>query len=446
MGESNLRVFWEIIPAASCNFQCLNCYAAENARPDRRLLDWTKIKAALDKAISLSVRHIEILGGEPLIYRHLERFIEYFKSRVNNGFCGVVSNGSLITKERARSLFDSGIDQLTISIDGTKAEINDANRGPGTFERILTGIENAREVGILLTIAYTITPFNTLDTPNLFSFVQKLGAKALSVQITEITGRARKTLAHLGSWDWSEGLKAICRMYQYRPLVYTEVSTRSLFKEFLNHFFNAGLSLPDIRCGGGLETFMVSSGGDLYPCSNYAYFPNGKQRNKGVNLVSDNFYTVRKFVKEYAGFNADMRLLGIKKFTTCQNCKYTASCAPCPLANPTGIVPECEWVKSQTKKLSEKILRSRVKLLIKPEICNNELRFSVPTQDQPVVIPMSEKRFKELIVLKSLLQIVETYKKKSGNGRDAENKVIEFLCKLRSHQVIEIERFDTFLK
>ena len=444
----NLRAFWEIVPATSCNFQCLNCYASDNARPDHRLLDWAKIKVALDKAISLNIRHIEILGGEPLTYKHLERFIEYFKSRVKDGFCGVVSNGSLLTKERARSLFDSGIDQLTISLDGTRAEVNDANRGPGTFERILIGIENAREVGIPLTIAYTITPFNTLDTPNLFPFAKKLGTKVLSIQITEMTGRARKTLAHLSSWSWSEGLKAICRMYQHRPPVYTEVSTRSLFKEFLNHFFNAGLSLPDVRCGGGLETFMVSPGGDLYPCSNYAYFPDGKQRNRGVNLVSDDFYTIRKFVKhKYAGFNTEMRSLGTKKFTTCQNCKYATSCAPCPLANPPGVVPECEWVKSQSKKLKKKILRSKSKLLVEPMASSDsEIRFLAPTQKSPLIIPMSEKRFRKLIASKSVFQIVKMYKDETEDDKNVEDKVIEFLCKLRSHQVIKIEGLDTVQK
>ncbi|MBU3956760.1 radical SAM protein [Patescibacteria group bacterium] len=215
--KDTFQLFWEIVPASSCNFQCLNCYAADNARPDKRLLDWNEMKVALEKVIALGTKKIDVLGGEPLTYKHLEKFVKYFKSKVEDGFCGVVSNGSLITKARARSLLNAGLDQITISLDGTKAEINDANRGKGTFNQALIGIENTIEVGLPLTIAYTITPFNTSDTSNLFSFVQKLGAKALSVQITEMLGRAKKTLKGINTFNWFEGLRAISKMFRQRP-------------------------------------------------------------------------------------------------------------------------------------------------------------------------------------------------------------------------------------
>lgn len=32
-GVSSTRFFWEIVPATMCNFKCLGCYAANNARP-----------------------------------------------------------------------------------------------------------------------------------------------------------------------------------------------------------------------------------------------------------------------------------------------------------------------------------------------------------------------------------------------------------------------------
>jgi len=444
---ASMRFFWEIVPAIKCNFKCLNCYAGDNARPDNRLLSWDEMKMALDRAIHLGIRQVDILGGEPLTYRYLEKFIEYFKSNVHDGFCGVVSNGSLVTKERARSLFNSGLDQLSISLDGTEAEINDANRGRGMFKKALGGIENALDAGIPLTIAYTITPFNTEDTPNLFPFVQELGAKALAVQITEMVGRAKRTLSEINSFNRSEGLKAICRMYYLRPSIYTEVSTRSLFKEFLNHFFNAGLTIPDVRCDGGWETFMVSSGGDLYPCSEYAYFSDGRQKNEGLNLVSTDSDKVTEFVKNrYVKFNDKMRLLEEKQFTSCQECAYRSSCAPCPLVNPPGVVPECEWVKFQTGKLNAKILRSNIKLVREPVVTtDSEISFLVPTQKEPLIVFMSGRDLRQIETLGSVSQVVELFKRGREDDKNVENKVVGFLCKLRSHQIIEIEGFETFL-
>lgn len=445
---SRFRVFWEIVPGTQCNFECLTCYAAENARPDPRLLNWDEAKIALDKAISLGVNHIDILGGEPLTYKHLEKFINHFKTTTSDSFCGVVSNGSLVTPDRAKALLNSGLDQLTISLDGVRPETNDANRGEGTFRQALEGVGNALNAGLPLTIAYTVTPFNMSDAPELFSFVGNLGVEALSVQITEMSGRARKTLSGFNLFTRLDGLRTICRMFHSRPPIYVDVSTRNLLKEFLNHFFNAGLVILDVDCDGGKRTLMVSSGGDLYPCSEYAYFSDGRQKNRGVNLVSDDIPTVKEFVEDrLIQFNARMKLLEKKKFTTCRDCLYRFNCAPCPLANPRGTVPECEWVKSQKLELNKSILNSKVTLLREPVMSiQSETQFLVPTQKSPITIPIDEGGLRRLLALESVARIIEFFRDKGGDSEETEDKVIEFLCKLRSHRIVEIDALQEFLR
>ena len=98
-GESK-TVFWEIVPGEVCNLKCKNCYAANNVRPDTRILNWEKLKKLLDKIIELKVKKIDLLGGEPLLHPCLEKTIKYFSNRVPDGFCGIVTNGTLITKEK----------------------------------------------------------------------------------------------------------------------------------------------------------------------------------------------------------------------------------------------------------------------------------------------------------------------------------------------------------
>ncbi|NCO27764.1 MAG: radical SAM protein [Caldiserica bacterium] len=439
-----MTLFWDIVPGEVCNFYCLTCYAADNARPDLRVLDWPEMKKALDRVISLNIKDIYLLGGEPLMYRDIEKFIGYFKSKVKDGFCGIVTNGSLVTKEKARSLINAGLDLFNFSIDGTTAEINDLNRGKGTFELIMDGIENAKAVGMPFVIGYTITPFNTLDTVNLFPFVQRIVAKALSIQITEKSGRA---IHYFKEWNYIEGLKAICRMYQYRPPFYVTVTPKKLFVDFLNYFFNAGLNQNEAKsaiCNGGLTMAFVSSGGDLFPCAEYAYSRSNGQVRRGVNLVSDNFDVIEAFVnKDFTKFNKAMRLLAKTKFTTCKSCKYIDFCSPCPLSSAPGVVPECEWVKMQTNKLKGKVLNSQIKLLIKPQPINDsKISFSVTTQKQPLIINTSSVEFQKLIDLQEVSAIVNIYKLKNQNIEQAEYKVIELLCKLRSHKIVEIEGFD----
>ncbi|BAL80251.1 radical SAM protein [Caldisericum exile] len=311
-----MTLYWDIVPGEVCNFKCLTCYAANNARPDYRILDFSDMRKAIDKVIDLGIRDIYLLGGEPLLYKDLERFIEYFKNKTDKGFIGIVTNGSLITTERAQSLKNAGLDLFNISIDGTTPEVNDLNRGKGTFNLIMQGIENCKAVGIPFVIGYTITPFNTADAYNVFPFVQDIGAQALAVQITEQSGRAQ---LYFKNWDYIEGLKAICRMYRYKPPFYVTITPKKLFANFLNFFFNAGLNLNDTKanCNSGLTMGMVSSGGDLFPCAEYAYSQGKIVVRKGVNLVSHNAETVKLFVsKNFVEFNTRMRNLGRIKFTT----------------------------------------------------------------------------------------------------------------------------------
>lgn len=75
---------------------------------------------------------------------------------------------------------------------------------------------------------------------------------------------------------------------------------------------------------------------------------------------------------------------------------------------------------------------------------DTEIRFLVATQKQPLIIPMSEKRFRKIMASKSILQVVKMNKDKNGNNKEVEDKTIEFFCKLKSHQIIKIEGLEGF--
>jgi len=439
-GESK-TVFWEIVPGEVCNLKCKNCYAANNVRPDTRILNWEKLKKLLDKIIELKVKKIDLLGGEPLLHPCLEKTIKYFSNRVPDGFCGIVTNGTLITKEKAKKIKNSGVSQITVSLDGTTPMINDMSRGKGSFKQAIKGIHNAIDAGIPITISYTINQFNLENTCDIIPFTQNIGVKAAAVQITDRWGRAIKSMEGT-KFNRIKGLDAVCNMYHSFFIMYTDIATRNMFKNFLNLFYNANLIIKDERCEGGLHSFLISSGGDLYPCASYAYYHDGKQRNNGVSLVSESLTTIKKVMRQYKRFNTTMRDTANKKFTTCRNCSYNNFCAPCPLENPSGGVPECEWVRKQTRFLMNKIKKSTLKLLIQPTEKNGNLTFTVPTQKQPIHVPMGEKEFRKLIEASTVSQMIKNVcRDKKESYEKAAYEVIKFLCKLRSHYIIRIRNF-----
>lgn len=436
MVNSEKKFFWEIVPGHVCNLSCKSCYAADNARPDHRILDWEDLKKAQDTAIDIGMTSLEILGGEPLLHPNLDQFVSNFKKRVPSGFCGVVSNGTLVSEKKAHLLKHVGLDQLTISLDGTTASINDKNRGQDSFDKALEGANYALEAGLGVTIAYTVNPYNIKDTPNIFPFAKKVGFQAVGIQILEMSGRAKESFKKDTWFNRKVGLSAIIGTYDLpRQDIYSEVNTRNKFKTLLNRFYNAGMELPPVRCDGGTETFMVSSGGDFLPCSQYAYGPNGEIRNLGINLATENLDSIKDSQKQYLDFNQKMATLETTNFSNCQACDHRQSCAPCPLANQKGIVPECEWVDSKSAELNKLVRNSDVSVKIEPvEVSQNQINFKVPTQEKLLSIPISRSTFGRIMDL--------------GTVRDMEDfthsDMVEFLCKLRSHGVISLSNFTDF--
>ncbi|MFH1379695.1 MAG: radical SAM protein [bacterium] len=121
-----------------CNLRCFYCYAKDilNSK-DVREPSLEDLKNIIDQIYDTGCRWINILGGEPLLRNDIEEFIDYVRSK--GMFIEITTNGYFI-KKRINAM--KKVDHLCISLDGDK-ESNDKNRGEGSFEKIVEGIEYA---------------------------------------------------------------------------------------------------------------------------------------------------------------------------------------------------------------------------------------------------------------------------------------------------------------
>jgi len=104
-----------------------------------------------------------LFGGEPLIYPHFEEVIRLVKSA--GSFIDTPTNGTLLS-QYAKLLVQTEFDLVRVSIDGPR-EINNSQRGKGSYERAIAGIEDlyhekqaAGKKKPFIDIIYTITPTN----------------------------------------------------------------------------------------------------------------------------------------------------------------------------------------------------------------------------------------------------------------------------------------------
>jgi MoaA/NifB/PqqE/SkfB family radical SAM enzyme len=91
---------------------------------------------------------ITFTGGEPLLRRDLEALVAGVAQAVRLRYIAVITHGGMLTPERAKSLWDAGLNQFNISLDFLD-ERHDAARGiPGLSARILDTVPRMRALGI----------------------------------------------------------------------------------------------------------------------------------------------------------------------------------------------------------------------------------------------------------------------------------------------------------
>src|SRR5687768_6598490 len=91
---------------------------------------------------------VTFTGGEPLLRRDLETLVSAVDRAVRLKYIILLTHGGMLSVERARSLWEAGVNQFNISLDYLD-ERHDLARGiPGLTEKILGTVQAMRAAGI----------------------------------------------------------------------------------------------------------------------------------------------------------------------------------------------------------------------------------------------------------------------------------------------------------
>ncbi len=164
-------VVWNMTKA--CNLRCVHCYAHATAGPAPDELSTAEGKALIDDLAGFDSPVILFSGGEPLVRPDLPELARYATQK---GMRAVIStNGTLITRDKAKELKDIGLSYVGVSLDGL-AEVHDAFRKvEGSFEAALNGVRNCMEAGLKVGLRFTIYRKNAPEVPAIFDLIESEG-------------------------------------------------------------------------------------------------------------------------------------------------------------------------------------------------------------------------------------------------------------------------------
>ncbi len=126
----------------SCNLNCFYC-SPNNEISNRKLVsDYDQLLKSIRFLHSAGVRKIRFTGGEPTLFKKLPELIRAVKEIDNSIYSGLTSNG-LLLKNQARSLSQSGLDSINISIDSMIPSKFHEITGKNKLKNVIAGIEES---------------------------------------------------------------------------------------------------------------------------------------------------------------------------------------------------------------------------------------------------------------------------------------------------------------
>ncbi|OHU33882.1 GTP 3',8-cyclase MoaA [Mycobacteroides chelonae] len=144
-----------------CNLRCTYCMPAEG-------LDWLRSDALLTAeeyirligiaVTELGIRSVRFTGGEPLIYKDLERIITAVAALSPRPDIALTTNGIGLDR-KAATLRDAGLDRINVSLDTLDADRFAVITRRDRLTDVLAGLEAASAAGL------TPTKINAVLTP-----------------------------------------------------------------------------------------------------------------------------------------------------------------------------------------------------------------------------------------------------------------------------------------
>lgn len=260
-------VAWEV--TRRCPLRCKHCRGAARDVDYAGELSTDEAKRMLDSIAAFAKPILILTGGEPMTRPDIYELADYAAAK---GLRPVMSPcGMLIDDEAIAKIKASGIQALSISLDGATAETHDSFRAlPGAFETTTKAIEKVAAAGIRFQINTTICKHNVHEVPQILELSKRLGAGTFNPFFLVPTGRG-KAIADLElspeeyeeALEWLAGraaeeelpIRVTCAPHYYRI-------QHQMAKESGENPMQSGSR----GCIGGSGFVFVSHQGQLQPC------------------------------------------------------------------------------------------------------------------------------------------------------------------------------------
>lgn len=258
-----------------CNLDCYYCYGDYHHRQGVREFTLAEITDTLRELRRMGTVFLQLQGGEPLLRNDLGAIVDCCREL---GFSTDLITNAILIPQRTEVI--RRLDSICISIDGRPA-LTDANRGTGTFARVLDGIDCCRELGVPTRLNAMLTADTTreevdyllrlaaekkllLNFSSTFHFVPRSVRSGGGRSLRPADDHLRRLLAQIAAQKRAGGpLQFTAQAYERArdwPLPFDRIrATAAELPAGYDYF----------PCRHGDYVLFIDADGRLYPCCNF---------------------------------------------------------------------------------------------------------------------------------------------------------------------------------
>jgi len=251
-------------------------------------------------------------GGEPVMRSDIYDLGRYATELGLRAVLG--TNGTLITREVAGRLKESGFMAAGVSLDSLNPEKNNAFRKlDDAFNLTVQGMKNLREAGLPFQIHTTVMDWNVKELEAITDFAVEIGAMAHHIFFLVPTGRGvniEEEALRVVEYE-----KTISRLLEKQREVDIEIKP-TCAPQFMRTADKKGIPMRFSRgCLAGISYCIISPRGDVQPCA-YLNIPLGNVREKPFDEIWRESRVLQELrTMEYKG--------------KCGVCDYKTKCGGC---------------------------------------------------------------------------------------------------------------------
>ena len=138
-----------------CDLRCVYCMAEDMTfLPRGELLSLEELDRLCSAFVGLGVRKLRLTGGEPLVRRDIMTLFRSLGRHLKTGALDeltVTTNGSQLARH-AEALAEAGVKRINVSLDTLDSAKFTAITRWGKLEKVLAGIEAAKQAGLQIKI------------------------------------------------------------------------------------------------------------------------------------------------------------------------------------------------------------------------------------------------------------------------------------------------------